>query len=406
MKVMVNKEPKTHILYVDGLRAIAALFVVLHHEVLQAFTPDNINTLSGFKKLGIAFFFQGHLAVNLFIVISGYSLMLSVINANYHFKKGSLDFFKRRAIRILPPYYAALIISLLLIHFFIGNKTGTHWDISIPVNGMDILTHVLLIHDWFLSHEAHINHAFWSIAVECRIYLLFPLLLLLWRKTGPLVTLSASIAGAFLIYVVGAFFKTFYPDIDVAAAGVNPYLVLFVLGMLAADISFSKAAIYRSIKKLPWGILLVLSIIIFGGYKVYMKAAVDPQAILEFKILDVLFGLCTFCLLVLCANTQEGNTFQWLTKFLSWKPLVFIGTFSYSLYLIHPPLVQMLSQYLIFPLHVGAFTGTILLCIVGTIIILAIAYLFFLACERPFLYLLKSRKTSIATFEATNSPAP
>ena len=54
---------------------------------------------------------------------------------NYQrFEGGARSFFRRRARRLLPPYYASFGLSLLLIWTVIGTRTGTHWDISVPVD--------------------------------------------------------------------------------------------------------------------------------------------------------------------------------------------------------------------------------------------------------------------------------
>ena len=398
---------KTHILFVDGLRAVAALYVVLHHCILQTYTPDNMNTLTGLKKIFVAVFMQGHLAVNLFIVISGFSLMLSVIKNDYSFKKGTLDFFKRRAIRILPPYYFSLICSLLLIWLFIGNKTGTHWDISIPVDYKGILTHLFLVQDFFTRSESQINHASWSIAVEWRIYLLFPLLLFVWKKGGPSAALLASIIIAIVAYFMLSFFNSVKPGIDVISAGVNPYIILFSLGMLAADVAYSNRLRYTKILNFPWLLLLIVSAVLLSAYRFYKATVADATPNLTHRISDVLFGLCCFCLIVACARAgNKKNISFWLSKALAFQPLVFIGTFSYSLYLIHPPLIQLISQYILFPLHLTTFTSTWLMASFGCALIVGSAYLFFICCERPFINMLKRRKDSIAMFEATVSPAP
>ena len=98
--------------YLDGLRAVAAAYVVMFHAVL------------GFSALGLsgpwrllrrAFAF-GHEAVAIFIVLSGYCLMLPVVRKDaarlpVDFKR----FVGRRAFRILPPYFMALLFSLGLM---------------------------------------------------------------------------------------------------------------------------------------------------------------------------------------------------------------------------------------------------------------------------------------------------
>lgn len=162
-----------HLGYLDGLRALAAIYVVVFHALLQVNFDQQ--PLNNFARYFLKFFSYGRYPVDLFIVISGFCLMIPIARGDGNLRGGAIHFFKRRAWRILPPYYFAMALSLLLIWLFINQKTGTHWDVSLPVTNKSILTHLILMQD-ALGDYATINHAFWSISVEWRIYFLFPLL--------------------------------------------------------------------------------------------------------------------------------------------------------------------------------------------------------------------------------------
>ena len=143
-----STEGRLHLKYLDGLRAVAAVWVVLAHALAQV-DPD-FGTLGTWRAGGvIAVFSYGRFAVDLFIVLSGFCLMLPVVRRDGVMRYGSLEFLRRRGWRILPPYYLALIFSLALIWLAVGSKTGTHWDISLPVTPKSILTHLLLFQDAF-----------------------------------------------------------------------------------------------------------------------------------------------------------------------------------------------------------------------------------------------------------------
>jgi peptidoglycan/LPS O-acetylase OafA/YrhL len=388
--------------FLDSLRAMAAIFVVLHHAVInyydhvgKGFTKLTDFDLQGIKLLVVRIFFQGHWSVDLFIVLSGFSLMLSVLKSDYQLKGGWLLFFKRRVIRIIPTYYAAIVMSLLLIASLIGDQTQTHWDMSIPVDNVDIITHFLLISDFFNSTAFSISHVFWSICVEFRIYLFFPAILWFWRKKGALSAISFSA----IISVIGVLFlsltKVFVTnDINTSSSGVSPYIVLFTLGMLAADLSLKAGkaednvrAFYRKRPSSSLLIGLIVVAIMFVFAKLMLN--IDSHKFIEIKVLhdhimDIAIGLlCSLFLFALTLLANETNKKPLILDMLSWKPLSFIGTFSYSLYLIHPVVLQLLSKFIIIPLHTDRFTAAILLALIGTGTSIIVSYIFFLGFELP-----------------------
>jgi peptidoglycan/LPS O-acetylase OafA/YrhL len=109
--VKVSSTPRVHLDFIEGMRATAALVVLLNHGyaqiwdlALKQFPPHRYAVLTYAMV-------TGHLAVSVFICISGFCLMLPVARGDGALKGGPLLFFKRRARRILPPYYAALLLS-------------------------------------------------------------------------------------------------------------------------------------------------------------------------------------------------------------------------------------------------------------------------------------------------------
>ncbi|PSL25846.1 acyltransferase family protein [Chitinophaga ginsengisoli] len=377
----MKTQNKTHLLHIDGLRAIAALYVVMHHAMLEY----KVSPKGALQKIFLSLFKSGHYAVDLFIVISGFSLMLPAIRRNYEVT-GVWDFYKRRIVRILPPYYIAMAFSLLAIYFLLDEKTGSLWDQCIPVTSKSILTHIFLINDLFISEVYKINHAFWSIPVECRIYIFFPFLLYVWRKYGPGASILTSIGIAVVLFITLRILRQDYPGIDMATAGVNPYIILFTMGMLAADISFSDSKLSGFADRLPWGLLLIAAGIAFVFYKSRVSFYSDVNGNIENEIVDVLFGIICFCLLVICSKEKyKHSRLAFIGKVFSFKPLASMGIFAYSIYLIHAPLLHMIALYVIAPLHLTGFTATVVLIFGGTALIVGIAYLFFLLFERPFL---------------------
>lgn len=365
---------RLHLDYLDGIRALAAIYVILGHAHLQVF-PFFLSKQPTPLVKGLTFWVEfGHFAVSLFIVISGFCLMLPVVRNRGEIKGGISTFFKRRAKRILPPYYLSVGLSLLLIVLLVGQKTQTHWDLSIPVTLRGLISHLLLYQNWEpFDVLPQINHAHWSIAVECQIYLFFPLLVLLWKKIGAVrVTLLTTI----LSYAIAIpFYKV--PDFRFVLACPH-YLGLFSMGMLGATIAHDPDLKWQRWREnrfwTPLALLMALGLVlgnILGG-----EAAFANE-----HWFDLVAGIGGMCLLIGAGQPGKNR----VRRFLSWRPLVFVGGFSYSIYLIHAPLLQIVWQYLLSPFRSNDGLNLFMLLVPGTALIVAISYLFYLACERPFL---------------------
>ena len=110
---------------------------------------------------------------------------------------------------------------------------------------------------------------------------------------------------------------------------------------------------------------------------------------------DAVAGAVFACCLIILGNLTRENRSNWAIAFLSWRPLVFVGSFSYSIYLLHAP-IMLLFLFAVKHFNIARHTQIstpILLYLVGVPIILGICYVFYLICERPFL---NSRKRELA----------
>src|ERR1051325_304421 len=93
----------------DGIRGLAALFVVIHHCFLMSYPGYPVAN----GPVWTHWMIYGHLAVVVFIVLSGFSL--AVAPARSGWQLGSMKRFAfRRAWRILPPYWPALVYSMIV----------------------------------------------------------------------------------------------------------------------------------------------------------------------------------------------------------------------------------------------------------------------------------------------------
>lgn len=368
--------PHQRFVFVDGVRALAALYVVVHHAWLEVWPVDYNRYPTGALAVLTNWMGYGHFAVSVFIVVSGFSLMLPVVRNDWTLRDGTAGFLLRRARRIVPPYYCAIAFSLLLIVLLVGQKTSTHWDMSLPVTPNSLVAHLLLEQDIF--GHGKINHAFWSIAVEWRIYFVFPLMVLLWRRLGGVVTtMGIMLVSYALAYMFGG--TPLEPTMP-------HYLALFALGASAAVIAVATQTRCRQIRdSLPWTwmTLALIALICLACWLWGQPIGWPDRSML--LLLDGFVGLATASALIGASGPHQRNLLQHI---LSWKPLAFTGTFSYSLYLIHAPLVQVVWQYIAHPLSLLGFGEAgelIITLVVGIPIILGIAYLFFLFCEQPFM---------------------
>ncbi|NLE87552.1 MAG: acyltransferase [Myxococcales bacterium] len=361
--------PRLHLTHVEGLRALAALVVYVNHAYAQSWNPILKEYPEGPLSLFTYSLVAGHFAVSVFIAISGFCLALPVIDSGDQLRGGTKNFFLRRARRILPPYYAALFLSLALIWTIIGEPTGSLWDVPIVVDWQAIVAHVLLVQDFFRT--GRINYVFWSIAVEWQIYFLFPLLLLAARKWGLLRVTVVTLVLSFAISLASK-------GTRVERASPH-YLGLFAMGVVAAYTVRSRAAIFVKLRSLPiWSGAAGASFAAVALAVAYFGWDTTHHNIAPF---DVGVGLFA-CALLVASSLKETSPSR---RLLEWRPLVVLGTFSYSFYLVHAPLLQILWQYLLQPLGVGHEFTFLFLMSGGLGLVIAATYAFFVVFEKPFL---------------------
>jgi peptidoglycan/LPS O-acetylase OafA/YrhL len=373
---------RLHLKYVEGMRAVAALVVYVNHAYAQTWNPGKDEFPNGILSAVTYFMVAGHLSVTVFIVISGFCLTLPVVGSGGKLRGGTKDFFRRRARRILPPYYGALGLSLLLIATIIGQPTGTLWDVPVGVNRLAIVSHLLLLQDIFGTSK--INYVFWSIAVEWQIYFLFPLFVWAWTKYGARTVVPIAL-------LVGYGLRLGFPESRLVRA--NPhYIGMFVLGMLAAYVAQSGDERFTRLR-VPWRAIAAVAFAVAAGLTLWLgwKWGAD-----HFYILDFPVGILATSLLV---SASRPNAV--LGRIFAWKPLVFIGTFSYSVYLVHAPLLQVLWQYVFHPAGLGFETMFACFMTVGLLLILGVAYLFFRVFEEPFMRSSAKRQAVTAAMPAT-----
>jgi len=231
--LIAKTPPRPHLSYLDGLRGLAALWVVLYHFV--GFNVPALHTAAARTALG--FLVHGQLAVSIFIVLSGYVLMLPVSQSrDGTFRGGLKRFALKRARRIVPAYWAALVFAIALQLFSSDGKALLHGhtspELATNLSPASVTLHALLLHNLTNATNKSISGPFWSVAAEWDIYAIFALVLLpVWRRFG-------RISAVLLAFVLG-----FAPLCLLAPtanfAWTSPWFIgLFALGMATADHNF------------------------------------------------------------------------------------------------------------------------------------------------------------------------
>ena len=362
--------------HLDGIRGLAALFVAVCHCNVILLPPDPGIPRSVLHLLSPLEF--GHYAVAVFIVLSGYCLMLPVARSrDGSVRGGAFSYIKRRARRILPPYYAALTLSLLVNALpFMRESHGFVTDMVLPAFSPGALwTHLLLIHNWYSEYFLKINSPLWSVAPEWQIYFLFLLLLPLRRRFGVL-------SAAAVAFVVGLLPHFLLPTVINGDWTAPWYLGLFGFGMAGACLTMTRSEKWQRLRRaIPWGGVSACC----GGLLLWLcHRCPAPESWVYFPIGDQIVGIGTLCLLLYCAEAERQFKPGLFRRMLAAPALVALGTFSYSLYLTHFPLIG-LGNYFFQCLNVGHAARSILIVLVLVPVLVAFAYLFHLLAERPFM---------------------
>jgi peptidoglycan/LPS O-acetylase OafA/YrhL len=349
--------PRQRLAGLDGVRGLAALFVVVNHVFLRAFPGYPVDN----APFWAGWFIYGRFAVVVFIVLSGFSLALSPARHGWRLD-GVSRFAHRRVRRILPAYWAALALSLVVAWLVVPEPgQGAPGAKSVVVNG-------LLAQNLVLAPSP--NRSFWSMAVEAQLYLVFPLLLLMVRRWGAIV----MVATVTLLVATVGILAPHYPRLDRLVIQSPPDLAaLFAVGVLTAGIVGAS----RARRSWPWG-------------RVALAAAAPVVALIWWQgsvwtldhllWIDLALGPAVACLL---AGLATGHATS-LRRLLDTRPIRNLGTSSYSLYLTHAPIVVIVYEKIVagrFRQGVPAFLVSLALVVPLTI---AFARVFATVFETPF----------------------
>lgn len=353
--------------HIEGFRGILALYVTIGH----LFPLADPNAFLGYGSTAPAWFgwlaapfAHGHFAVAAFIVVSGFCLQMALFDRADHGKlRDRRKWFGRRARRIGPPYYAALILSLLVMFTVTNRYSGVPpFDRWADASPEAIAAHFAMVHNLRPDWMYRINGVLWSIAFEAQLYLLFPFLNKALMTGGRAWALGLSTAAAILLAVLVPQGGKLY----------FWYLPLFVAGMASAHWTYRPPA--KATKRPDPAKLFLLSAALYGA--AIVSTAWGQSALMAG---DVLFGLGTAVLFAMLAITTRGAVKEVLVR----KEVVALGTMSYSLYLMHHPFAQVWYHWR--PDWAVDPATRLGWMVIGLVPILFACFLFFVPFELPFL---------------------
>lgn len=299
--------PTIHFHFVDALRGIAALWVVLFHAHQEGRLAVLISILPHWFVAAV--FNWGSLGVAIFFVLSGFVIAHSLREA-----KIDLDYFGRfsvrRFARLTPPYYVSIVITIgfaLLSSYVKGVALAPG---KIPLSPERLFAHLFYLQDIF--RLGHINDVYWTLCIEVQFYLVFCALLGLAQWLNYSLNLRFSRAVVFV------------PAAVLAA--------LFPIGVFADN--------GRAFSFLPLWYGFLLGVFAYWSWRDKLK----PMYFYFYAALLLTIGLLkSQGFVIACAIAAilllEVGRANYMQVWLKWRWLQFLGQISYSLYLTHVPIL-------------------------------------------------------------------
>jgi peptidoglycan/LPS O-acetylase OafA/YrhL len=335
-----------------GIRALAALLVLGMH------TEQNVP--SGLDSF-LPFFARGYLGVDFFFVLSGFIIT--------HVYLASLASAKLRAVQIflwhrfirLYPVHVTVLVGLAAV-VSLASAAGFGFNNPQEWQWGDLIWQLTLLQAWGVTTTPRWNVPAWSISAEWFAYLLFPLLApaLMWvhdRAIALLVAVAALAATAFLFTIADWTLNTW-----VGAPALTRVFGEFLCG----------AALCRAVDPTPEYARPSGDFLAAGAFLAFLLGA--STSVADFALVAFL------ALTIFGAATSK----RFVARVLGSRPFVWLGEISYSVYMVHFPILIMVRR-LWEQLGFAHWTATAKMCafIVTVALVLALAAMVFYVVERP-----------------------
>jgi len=298
------------------------MWVILHHLTSKGMLLDRWNQTLPFAMQSI--FRGGYLAVQTFFLLSGFVLAQSYSTTRWN-KRSLTKFAMARFARIYPAY----LLSLVLISWFVFEfllKPGRSMAQKATVIG----DYAFVLQGWTGSLNVGWNTPAWSLSCEFFFYLCFPLLFV-WLGRGNLARVWAALGGCFVLPILLA--RAGLPDVwkpihhlsDFVAgiAAARFYGALLRSGMAAK--ATRELGFWLSASALAAGAAFIVNPHVLDGTVITLSTVLRPINVL------LLIGLAT------------GGGF--LVRLLSTDVAGYLGKASYSMYILHIPLLWWFTRY-------------------------------------------------------------
>lgn len=319
--------PSERLTFLDHIRGIAILFVVTFHALQPAFGRMELDWVGVWRDFGgvpksflpmLPFMF-GRIGVAIFFVVSGFCIHLSHQRSR---EKGFHVFFIRRFFRIYPPYLLSLLFFGLV---FPPTRLVGDW----AAQSGQMISHLLLVHNFSQDWVVAINGSFWSIAPEFQLYLLYPLLLggvAKWGWKGALWLVALVEIPMRVVSALGGL-----GGLEQTAWGILPFYFWFswAIGAKLADDWLGGRPIFM--RNVPGWIfpLATLASLFF-----------KPLSAFTF-LFEALMAAQWIAVLLARPRSAASSRPSWASEALRG-----LGVVSYSVYLINEPLLSALPEAL------------------------------------------------------------
>ncbi len=293
---------KQRIYQIDLFRFIAALSVVLYHYLFMGYNKAVNMSVLNFSEIG-DYFKYGYLGVDIFFIISGFVILLSIKNSSL------IDFIIARFIRLYPAYWLCVIVTFLTIILF-GYPTYTA-NFKVLIINITMLQGFLNIQD--------IDGSYWSLLIELKFYILIAFFLII--NTFKKISVDYLIYFWLIFSVLYVFNSDSY-FIKIA----NDYLVLEWSSNFIAGIIFYQIFINGLNSKNF--LLLVVCLFISLDNAVLRVTPLESYYKTSFSPYIICAIISMFFILMLLVSSNRLNS-------INSPKLIKLGFLTYPLYLIH-----------------------------------------------------------------------